>query len=193
MRALESPFISYVGNQLRQAQNHYHGLREALPALQGIAILDEPGPEPRGGGLECLAWRRREIENYLSSRATLESYAIESARAYVAAQQLGPLFEPPEIKRRVTAMNKAINEVESALERLDRGSPWDPDTKVSDEFLNPLFKAYFEDLGLPNLMNKRSFYELVEYVPDDEIDAEITEKLDAIAHTAEAASPVEQP
>ena len=193
IRALESPFVSYVGNQLRQAQNHYYGLREALPALQGIAILDEPGPEPRGGGLECLAWRRREIENYLSSRATLESYAMESARGYVAAQQLGPLFEPPEIERRVTAMNKAINEVESALERLDRGSPWDPDTKVSDEFLNPLFKAYFEDLGLPNLMNKRSFYELVEYVPDDEIDAEITEKLDAIAHTAEAASPLEQP
>ena len=41
-------------------------------------------------------------------------------------------------------------------------------------------------------MSKNSFHELAEYVPEDEIAPEITEKLDAIARTAEAAKPAEE-
>ena len=56
-----------------------------------------------------------------------------------------------------------------------------------DDFLTPLFGEYFKNLKLPNLMNKSSFHQLVEHVPEDEIDPEITEKLDAIASTDQAA------
>ena len=38
-------------------------------------------------------------------------------------------------------------------------------------------------------MAKRNFYELAEYVPEDEIDPEIRDKLDAIASVAERATP----
>ena len=38
-------------------------------------------------------------------------------------------------------------------------------------------------------MSKKSFYELAGHVPDDEIGAEIWEKLDAIASVARSASP----
>ena len=86
-------------------------------------------------------------------------------------------------------MHAAINEVTSALETLGRGSPWDANTKVSDDFLTPLFDAYFQKLGLPNLMRKKSFYELAEHVPQAEIDPEIGEKLDAIVRVAGSASP----
>ena len=34
-RALERPFVHYVGNQLPEARSHFHGLREALPELPG--------------------------------------------------------------------------------------------------------------------------------------------------------------
>ncbi len=78
-------------------------------------------------------------------------------------------------------MKTSITEIETAMERLDRGSPWDSGTKVSDDFLTPLFKAYFDKLDLPNLMAKKNFYELAEYVPEDEFDYEIREKLDSIA------------
>ena len=37
-------------------------------------------------------------------------------------------------------------------------------------------------------MNKKNFYELAEHVPEDEIDPEIGEKLDAIAAVAESAT-----
>ena len=65
------------------------------------------------------------------------------------------------------------------------------DTKVSDDFLDPVCRAYFGKLELPNLMAKRNFYELVRYVPDDEIDLEIRQKLDAIVETANSAKPRE--
>ena len=187
MRALERPFVHYVGNQLSKAESHYHGLREALPELQGVVILDELGGGQCGGGLECLAWERREIENYLCSRATLEEYARLSRERAAG----GPLFAPMEGAQGLTAMRDSIEEIESAMATLGSGSPWDASTKASDDFLIPLFKRYFEKLGLPNLMSKNSFHELAEYVPEDEIAPEITEKLDAIARTAEAAKPAE--
>ena len=101
----------------------------------------------------------------------------------------GPLFTESEAARRLLAMRSAISEVESALATLGKGSPWDPDLKASDEFLTPLFKSYYDKLGVPNLMAKKSFYELADYVPDSEIDPEIGEKLDAIARVAESVTP----
>ena len=72
---------------------------------------------------------------------------------------------------------------------LGRGSPWSEDAKVSDDFLTPLFAAYFKKLSLPNLMSKKDYYELAEHVPGGEIDPEIREKLDVIASVADRASP----
>ena len=80
-RALDRPFVQYVGNQLPEARSHYHGLREALPELRGVVVLDDLAEAQSGGGLDCLDWRRREIENYLCSYATLESYPESTDRS----------------------------------------------------------------------------------------------------------------
>ena len=136
-----------------------------------------------------MVWKRREIENYLCSPATLEAYAAASAEKAAP----GPLFTEAEAHRRMAAMREAISEVESALKTLGKGSPWDPGIKASDDFLVPLFETYFEKLGLPNLMAKKNFHELTGHVPAGEIDPEIGEKLDAIARVAEGAKPAEEP
>lgn len=101
------------------------------------------------------------------------------------------LFTAAEGEKRLAAMREAIEQIKPALEKLGRGSPWDADSKVSDDFLDPLFRTYFEKLGLPNLMAKKNFYELAEYVPQEEIDSEFREKLGAIVKVALSASPVE--
>ena len=139
--------------------------------------------------VECLIWKRREIENYICSRATLEKYASASASASEDAAS-GPLFAAAEVEKRQDAMSQAIEEVESALKTLGKGAPWSADIKASDDFLIPLFKSYFETLGLPNLMAKKNFYELAGHVPASEIDPEVSEKLDAIVRVAECATPV---
>ncbi len=185
-RALERPFVHYVGNDERALQRHYYGLREALPDLRLAALLDRSvSGAGETGQVGRLVWKRREIENYLCTQATLEAYA----RAYALDVEPGPMFAMAEANRRVSAMREAIQEVGGAMETLSRGSPWSPDAKVSDDFLTPLFRNYFAKLDLPNLMSKKSFYELAEHVPDDEIDAEIGQKLDVIARVAESANP----
>ena len=184
IRALERPFVQVVGNQPSAVQSHFHGLKEALPALRGVALFDRMAP-PDLTPVECQIWKRREIENYLCSRATLEAYATASA----AQSAPGPLFTEAEVHQRLRAMRSAIAEVESALATLGKGSPWDSGIKASDEFLTPLFKSYFDRLGVPNLMAKKSFYELADYVPESEFDPELREKLDAIARVAESATP----
>jgi len=125
-------------------------------------------------------WERRELENYICSPTTLDAFARGSASSDAG----GVLFESSETERRVAAMRVAIDDVQGAMQKLGLGSPWSPDTKVSDEFLDPLFRAYYAGLGLPNLMAKKSFYELAEYVPITEIDPEVGTKLGAIARVA---------
>ena len=185
LRALERPFVHYVGNNTAASRSHYYGLKEALPELKGVALFDRlaAGSLPTGD-LSCLAWRRREIENYLCSQATLEAYAQASAEGDAS----GPLFAMGDVKRRLAAMRESILEIQQAMTTLGRGSPWDVNTKVSDDFLTPLFQTYFQKLNLPNLMRKKAFYGLAEHVPEDEIDAEVGEKLDAIACVAESAN-----
>ncbi len=178
-RALAAPFVHYVGNQPAAAAKHFQGIKEAVPDLSGAALFDRLATPPNIPPVACLSWRRREIENYLCSRATLEAFAKSEARDEAG----GPLLLPAGRDRRVRAMTEAIAELETALATLDKGSPWDADAKVSDDFLVPLFRTYYKKLELPNLMAKRSFHLLAEHVPPAEIDPEVTEKLDAIART----------
>ena len=121
--ALTRPFLKCVANDVGAVRNHYHGLREACPALLGIALFDHLEAKPQNiAPAEYLMWERREIENYICSKATLEAYALASATNTDAAP--GPLFIESEAENRLMAMREAIEEIESALKSLDEGSPW---------------------------------------------------------------------
>ncbi len=186
-RALERPYAHYARNDRpADALRHYYGLREALPNLKAAALFDRLDSPPSDPNVNMLYWRRREIENYLCTQRTLESYAQASAEAGFIDS---PLFAESERVRRLNAMRESVSEVSDAMRTLGKGSPWSADAKVSDDFLTPLFARYFDKLGLPNLMNKKDFYDLAEHVPQDELDYEIVEKLDAIARTAREATP----
>ena len=190
LQALDRPFVHYVGNRVTKVQSHYHGLREAIPGLRGVALFDRLKREPRDiSPAILLMWQRREFENYLCSRATLEAYAAASA----SDDASGSDATAAEKDRRVQAMRDAIEEIEAAMKKLRTGSPWSPDIKASDDFLDPLFEDYVQKLGLPNLMAKSNYHQLAQHLPDDEFDPEITEKLDAIAAVAERANPAEEP
>ena len=73
-------------------------------------------------------------------------------------------------------MRESIGKIETALRTLGtKGLPWDPDIKASDDFLVPLFRAYFGKLSLPNLMQKKNFYELADSVPEHDLAPEIAD------------------
>lgn len=185
-KILERPFVRYVGNQPNEVRKHFHGLREASPRLKAVAIFDRLDQAlPLDLGAMGLTWRSKEIENYFCFPETLEAYAMSTA----GIESPGPLFASSEGERRKKSMQTAIAEVAQALETLGKGSPWDNNTKVSDDFLVPLFEKYFRKLSLPNLISKANFHELALFAPRHKIDAEVREKLDSLVTVSESATP----
>lgn len=186
VKFLERPFVHYVGSNVpEQARHHFFGLREAKKDLIGIAIFDRLGKNlQEGTPLTELMWRQYEIENYLCKEEVLMAYARYEL-------SMSDLFDRTEIRRREEAMRESIEEIASALKKLRNRDPWSPNTKVTDDFLDPLFNLYFEKLRLPNLLRKSDYHILARLVPKDKIDPEITEKLDAIIEVAKKAKPRE--
>jgi ABC-type branched-subunit amino acid transport system ATPase component len=186
MDVLQRPFVYYVSNQPAEVKKHFFGLKEAVPYLKGIAIFDRLDQRPSDDlGAEAHMWTKREIENYLCYPEVLEEYAIASGLDSLP----GPLFEAAQAESRRKFMRETIAELTNAMETLGRGSPWDKDTKVSDDFLIPLFRKFFKKLGHYNVMDKKNFHELARFVPKNKIDPEVKEKLDAIVTVAKAAKP----
>lgn len=174
---LERPFVHYLNSdQPQRARDHFFGLLEAKPDLVGILITDRVDKQLSStASFTELMWSKREIENFFCTEQVLLKYAAE--------HQLD-LFS----QYRQQAMRDAIQEVTSALRTLGKDA-WSPDLKVTDEFLNPLFDAYFRKLNLPNLLRKSTYYVLAKYVSREQIDPEVIEKLDAILETAKKAKP----
>ena len=171
--ALEKVYAHYIGNSAQKAREHFYGLKEAVPTLQGYLLLDSTDnytPHENNDLLEHV-WEKNEIENYLCNENALIAYAENEARNIIGelSAHLGR-----------DAMLKAINDVEKALAKLGKPSPWDGRLKVSDDFLEPLFRSFFAELDLPNRMSKSDYHVLVKFVPVSEVDAEVKAVLDEI-------------
>lgn len=180
--ALQRPFVHYTGNQQRKGEFHFYGLREVFPELRGVALFDRIESDTvESGALEYLTWKRRNIENYICTARSLESFARAPQGVH------GSVFSSNKGEHRLDVMKESIQEVANAMKTLGKGSPWGTETKVCDDFLTPLFDRYFEKLGLPNLMRKGSFHKLVRHMPVDDISPEVVEKLDVIARVAREA------
>jgi len=173
---LSRPFVKYVANAPSKAYDHYYALREARGDLLGYALFDrlETALESREG-LTQYTWQKRELENYLCTREALMRWAESTG-----SEQFGPLF----VEGWIRAMEESIAEIEGAMQTLKQPSPWSDDAKVSDDFLNPLFEAFFAKIGISNLMRKSDYHQLARHLKPDEIDQEITDVLDEIVKVA---------
>jgi hypothetical protein len=188
-KLLARPFVHYVQNQPTRARDHFRGLREAKRDLVGYALFDRiEQPLQETPELNEHSWRRREMENYLCSPRTLLGYAEGSAEEAAP----GSLFRPVERERRLRAMNECIDDFVPRAAQRDPQDRWWANTKASDDFLDRLFEAFFRKLELPNLMTKTHYHRLARYVPDEEIDREVSTVLDQIADVAGRANPATQ-
>jgi ABC-type taurine transport system ATPase subunit len=182
---LERPFVHYVGNDPEKAFDHFYGLREACKDLVGVAIFDKLDKKfEKKLGLTQLMWQKKELENYMCT----EDILLRFARGIEGDD----LFSVSEAAHREKVMKESIAEITEAVEKLKGVNPWSGGIKVTDDFLDPLFKLYFKKLDLPNLLSKSDYHVLAGLVPKDKIDPEIKEKLDVIVAIAEKAKPREQ-
>lgn len=176
--------VVYLGsNKPQEARDHFQGLREAKSDLVGFALFDRLDKELHTGSqLVERMWSQREIENYLVTPASL--------RAFV---QLGlredDLIEQAERKNRLQILDTCLIELINALKLTTEHDPWGPDIKVTDEFLDRLFKLYYERLGIPQQTFKRDYHGLADAIPIEEIATEVTTILDDIFEVANRATP----
>ncbi|KAF0176881.1 MAG: ATPase AAA [Limisphaerales bacterium] len=187
VQCLESPFVHYLNTNLPQsAREHFYGIRDAVPNLVGFALFDRIDKPLQSQ--DCYveaAWSRREIENYLCTREVLLRFAR-------GTEADADLFSASEADIRVKAMEKAITDVEQSLQVLDKPSPWSADCKVSDDFLRPLFKAYFAALKMPNVIAKSDYHQLAPFLQPSDVDIEVRAKLDQLVAIASKAKPASQ-
>ena len=84
-------------------------------------------------------------------------------------------------------MDECIADLAPPVALRDPSDRWWIDTKISDDFLDRLFPAFFKKLHLPNLMNKTDYHVLAQYVPENRIDQEVGKVLESIIQTAHKA------
>ncbi len=177
------PVIYLGGNKPQEARDHFHGLREAKPDLTGFALFDHLDRELHTGSqLTERMWSRREIENYLVTPASLRAFVEQGLRE-------DDLIEQAERKTRLETLEASLTEITHALSITNKPDPWGPDIKVTDDFLDPLFKLFYERLGTPQQIFKRDYHGLADAIPTEEIDTEIVAVLDDILAAANNAHP----
>ncbi|MDZ4769372.1 MAG: AAA family ATPase [Chloroflexota bacterium] len=175
---LQSPFVHYVSNQPKKAQEHFYAIRDAFPGISGIGVFDRLDRLPEEPNLVWAMWTRRELENYIAYPEVLLDFVVEGLSGG------DPLFSFPERARRQTLMQSLIDDEipRAALANLEH--PFWLNTKMSDDFLTPLFVSFYDQLGIPNELQKSGFHRLVAHVPLGSLAAEISEKLDRIVEAA---------
>jgi len=127
-------------------------------------------------------WCRREIENYLTTRESLQGFVQEGLRA-------DDLLDDAERRRRLTALDACLAELTNALRLTGKPDPWGPEIKVTDDFLDPLFRLFYDRLNTPQQVFKRDYHGLAGTIPLSQIDPEVIEVLDLIAAIAAEATP----
>lgn len=183
---LEQPFVHYIENQPQKARDHFYGISEAKRDIVGVVVTDNLGTASQANDrLIELQWKRREIENYVCFPEVLESYARKLAEEPAD----GELFIHSRAREFVEAMRACVAQRVPPAALADREDRYWLTTKASDDFLDPVFEAFFKQVKLPNLMRKTDYHQLASLVPQALIADEVREKLDMIAQVAARAKP----
>ncbi|MDZ4847320.1 MAG: ATP-binding protein [Chitinophagales bacterium] len=174
---LQNAFVHYVAANVPQhARDHFYGLKEAVPALKGIAVFDRIEKELKAeNSLTEMMWKRREIENYIFSPSILIKFAKGAFS--------NDLFGTAEANAREIAMDKAIRKIVPQIAMEDNTDEYWIERKASEE-LDRIFREYFKSIGKYNVMDKNKFFELAELMTPSDINSEIKIKLDKIAEIA---------
>jgi energy-coupling factor transporter ATP-binding protein EcfA2 len=164
---ISAPFVRYLGcNEPSEAQKHFYAVREANSALRGVALFDRLNKVSKDPNLAILSWMKRDIENYFAYPDVIVRYLKNRP--------------DPATDDMITLMTECLVDAIPPRAYRDRNDRWWSETKMSDDFLEPLFADFFKKSGQKVLLNKGGYYEIARYIHPEEIEPEVIEKLDII-------------
>ncbi|MCY4222285.1 MAG: ATP-binding protein [Thiotrichales bacterium] len=181
-------------------ERHFFALREMLPGLRGLAILDSDrgqGQDTNSGGLRIRYWRRYEIENYFITPAVLKRYARNaySEPPLFAESFAGEIDEVLDalILERVFSGRTSDFATWQGLDADAARLLWEASTeriKLSD-FAEAFFRRLAERLGHAMLLRKGDLHQLVDFVDPRSIPTEVSKTLDLLKALFDEATPGE--
>ncbi len=181
-------------------QQHFNGLRNLIPQLKGLAILDNDGRDRRSqlnDALQVAYWKRYEAENYFITPELLRNYAkAQYPSNDLFAQQtqqaiddvlnelvLEQVFD--NIKADFDAWSQANTELARVL--------WEAKTerRKLSEFAENFFRRLATRIGGQMLLRKGELHRLVNHVSPSSVPMEVNEKLDLLVDLFRVAAPDE--
>lgn len=173
--------LDRTGGAFSYFRKHFNTLRNFVPDFRGIAIFDNDGKARNDDiqvELAVLYWEAYELENYFINVNTIrafisDQYSGESNYIDIMAEILDQVLLEHVFRNKKTRLDeffKAGPGIQSQLLEKEKMS------LIAEKF----FKQFAEKIGQPILLNKGEFYRLIEYLPVEEIDPDITVKLDKI-------------
>lgn len=170
---LRSANVNYTSNNLpKMAVSNFVPLQTIYEGLRGLALFDRISiPRDIPKNLKVICWQRRELENYFASPELLIKHAKLLQYQYPTRSQ----------KELTEAMQETISEYTTPVYLKHRDDAWWNDAKLSDDWLDKIFPAFYDRLQINVGKNfKQEYYRLIALMEPEDIPNEITEKLDAL-------------
>lgn len=182
-------------------QQHFNGLRNLLPQLRGLAILDNDGRNRTStldGPLKLCYWKRYEAENYFITPEILRSYAASQYPPddLFAGQTRADIDEVLDS----LVLDQVFDGTQADFEAWKQASPevarvlWEAKTerRKLSSFAEAFFRRLSERLSAPMLLTKGELHRLVAQGSPAEIASEVREKLDLLAELFRGATQPEE-
>ena len=177
-------------------QQHFNGLRNLLPQLKGLAILDNDGRDRASdlqGPLKIIYWKRYEAENYFVTPDVLRSYALGH---YADLDLFGGFQAEIDSVLDELLLEQLFDGVYSDFQAWKQASPeiarvlWEAKTerRKLSAFAEEFFRKLAEKLGGQMLLKKGELHRLVPTTQPQNIVPEVREKLDLLYELLAGAS-----
>ena len=161
-------------NKPNTAIKKHESLKEFFPELKTLALFDkiEGIDVDNIKSIKVMCWQRRELENYFARPSVLVKYAVSLQVKY-------PHLNESLLKE---TMQKVMKENTAPARLKDLNHNWWTNGKLSDEWLDVIFPEFYKALKITDYSKnvKKTYYELIKFLETDEIDVEMTEKLNTI-------------
>lgn len=181
-------------------QQHFNGLRNLLPQLKGLAILDNDGRNrvsDDSGPLKISYWKRYEAENYFVTPEVLRKFAREY---YIDLDLFGGFQQEIDAVLDELILEQLFDGVKADFEAWQQALPevarvlWEAKTerRKLSAFAEDFFRNLANRLGGAMLLKKGELHRLIKQVPSQNIPSEVRNKLDLLLDLFGAAIPPEE-
>ncbi|MDR1416425.1 MAG: AAA family ATPase [Prevotellaceae bacterium] len=165
--------VAYVdSNAPAIAVRVFVAFQSVFPELKGLAVFDKVDEAKLNNPkLKMVCWKKRELESYFARPNILLKYAK-------SLQPLHPRFTEEQLSALMDEVVKDFT-IPAYLKNLQ--NEWWDAAKLTDDWLDKIFPAFYERLGIPHAANyKRDYCDLIPILEAADIDKEIADKLDLI-------------